>query len=278
MNSPTNVDLLALETEIQQSGEISAQDVLALRRSAYKDGEIKKDEADLVLRLNRLARNADPAWDQFYVEALTDYFYWQRDDSAQLDEKDAELLISWISEDGRVDDRNEIKLLINIMSRSKGCPERLRHFVLNAIKESVLHSGEALYDNGVRQPGVVDEDDVTMIRSVIYGLGSEGGIAISKAEAELLFEINGQTATSKNTPSWQQLFVKAVTMFLLYKGDSPEEIDEDEAFWLESQIAEGRSCYRNEVALFDYLENETGGLPPRLQSLRHRLQAAQAAA
>ena len=67
-----------LETEVLSSGSISAEGVLALRRAIYGDGEIKHDEADFLFHLNQKSGQNDPTWDEFYVEALTDYFVWKR--------------------------------------------------------------------------------------------------------------------------------------------------------------------------------------------------------
>ena len=255
-----------LEKDIIAKGRITAEDVLALRRAVYEDGEIQKAEADFIFRLNRNSSDADPAWDSFYVEALSDFFFWQRGPSSSLSEEDANLLIQWISEDQRIDDHNELKLLVNIMSRSQGSPESLKVFVLEAIKDSVLTSNR------------IDQDDIAIIKNVIYGPASEGGIGICREEAELLFQLNNATKSSDNVADWKVLFVKATAMHLLYRGNSPETIDEVEAQWLVGQIEESRSDHSNEIDLLDYVIKEAEKVHPLVTTLHDRLSRAQAAA
>ena len=62
--------------------------------------------------------------------------------------------------------------------------------MLDAVRHSVLHSRQALYGQTERKPGVIDAADVEVIRKLVYGLGGQSGMAISAAEAALLFELN----------------------------------------------------------------------------------------
>ncbi|MEM7221484.1 MAG: hypothetical protein AAF495_00805 [Pseudomonadota bacterium] len=278
MNSTPSQSLTGLEKDIVAKGKITAEDVLALRRAVYQDGEIKRAEADFIFRLNRNCAEADPAWDSFYVEALSDYFFWQRGPRSTLSDEDAGVLIQWINEDQKIDDHNELKLLVNIMSRSQGSPDSLKVFVLDALKDSVLNSDQAIGGGGARLPGAIDQDDIDIIRKVIYGPASEGGIGICREEAELLFQLNNATKGADNVADWKQLFVKAIAMHLLYRGNSPEMIDEDEAQWLADQIDESGSDHGNEIDLLDYVIQEAEKVHPLIPELHKRLSRAQAAA
>ena len=62
-----------LEAEILGDGWISPDDVLKLRREIYREGGIGRDEAAFLFHLNRRNVAADPAWTEFYLEALTDF-------------------------------------------------------------------------------------------------------------------------------------------------------------------------------------------------------------
>ena len=95
-----------------------------------------------------------------------------------------------------------------------------------------------------------------MIRRLIYGSGSQRGIAVSRAEAEFLFELNRATAGADNDPAWRDLFVKAITMHVLYGGDSPDRVDEQEAAWLSGQIGADGDDHANEQALLAYPKQE----------------------
>ena len=58
--------------------------------------------------------------------------------------------------------------------------------------------------------GVVTAEDVAMLRRVLYAFGGDGNIAITMAEAEVLFAIDEATAGADNHPDWPALFVQAI--------------------------------------------------------------------
>jgi hypothetical protein len=260
--------LSALENEVMSDRRLSAQDVLKLRRAIYQNGTIDRSKAAFLFHLNRRAWNSDAAWAEFYVEALTDYFYWREGSDSRLTGEAERMLMEWIGPADRIDDGTELRLLLNLMFRTNGCSEQFRGYVLGAVRHSVLHSSHALYGHLERTPGVIDAADVEVIRRLIYGMGSQSGIAISCVEAEFLFELNKATAGAPNAPAWRDLFVKAVTMYLLFAGDSPDRVDEAEAHWLIAQI--GGAPHDNERALLAYLKRE-GSLHPLLAPLCQRL-------
>ena len=250
--------LASIESKIRQSGRISADDVLALRRAIYQDGSIGRDEADFLLELNRQSRGDDPAWAEFYVEALTDFLYWREGSDSVLTEDAERMLMDWIGPADSIDDGTELRLLLRLMFRSNGSSETFRSYVLDAVRHSVLHSRQALYGHSERTPGAIDAADVEVIRKLVYGLAGQSGMAIGAAEAEFLFELNRATAGAANAPGWRDLFVKAVTMHLLFAGDSPDRIDAAEAHWLLAQIRPDQANLDNERALLAYLQREAG--------------------
>jgi hypothetical protein len=263
--------LAGLEAEIRENGWINADHVLRLRRAVYQDGGINRDKAALLFRLNRRSLTADPAWAEFYVEALTDFFYWRNGSESVLTEDAERMLFEWLGGRPAVDDPTELRLLLNLIFRTNGCSERFRSFVLKAVEHSVLHSDHALFGHADRRPGAIDKADVEVIRRLIYGSGSQRGIGISRAEAEFLFDLNRATAGADNDSAWRDLFVKAITMHVLYGGDSPDRVDEQEAIWLSGQIEAYQDDHANDRALLAYLRREATSLHPLLEPLYQRL-------
>jgi hypothetical protein len=266
--------LASIEAKIRQSGRITADHVLALRRAIYQKRAIDRAGAEFLLHLNRQTRGDDPAWAEFYVEALTDFFYWREGSESALTEDAERLLLDNHGQpDGMVDDPTELRLLLSLIFRTTGSSERFRAFVLAAVERSVLHSDHALFGHAERRPGAIDRADVEVIRRLVYGTGGQRGIAVSRTEAEFLFALNRATAGAANHPSWREVFVKAITMHLLYGGESPDCVDAGEAAWLIGQIGSGAGDHANERALLAYLEQEATSLDPSLAPLQARLAA-----
>jgi hypothetical protein len=265
-------DLAALEAEIRKVGRIGADHVLQLRRAIYRNGSIGREEAEFLFRLNRQSRGDDPAWAEFYVEALTDFFYWREGSDSQLTADAEQMLFEWIGRHPAVEDPTELRLLLNLIFRTNACSEPFRALVQKAVERSVLQSEHALFGHSERRPGAIDKADVEVIRRLVYGTGSQNGLAISRAEAEFLFALNRATTGADNDPAWRELFVKAITMHLLFGGDSPERVDEDEAAWLIDQMGAGAIDHANERALLAYLKQEAASLHPLLAPLYQRLE------
>ena len=184
---------------------------------------------------------------------------------------DAErMLMDWIGPAAAIDDGTELRLLLSLVFRTNGSSEAFRAYVLEAVRHRVLHSSRALYGQAGRRPGVIDAADVEVIRKLVYGLGGQSGMAISAAEAGFLFELEHATAGAPNVPAWRELFVKAITMHLLFAGNSPDRIDEAEARWLIEQIRGDKAHLDNERALLVYLKQEAE-LHPLLLPLCERL-------
>ena len=256
--------------EVAADGRIGADDVLRLRRAIYGEGGIDREKAAALFRLNRDHKSHDPAWAEFYVEALCDFFYWREGSDSVLTEDAERMLMDWIGPADAIDDGTELYLLLRLIFRTNGSSEAFRAYVLEAVRHSVLHSNQALYGYAGRRPGAIDAADVEVIRKLVYGLGGQSGMAISRAEAEFLFDLQHATAGAANAPAWRDLFVKAITMHLLFAGDSPDRIDEPEAHWLLAQIRPDQPNLDNERALLAYLRQEAG-LHPLLLPLCERL-------
>ncbi len=228
-----------LVEQIIDRGSIGAEDVIGLRREVFGDDIVDRSEAEALFRLDQECKTKDPAWTEFYVDALTDYFVWKTEPSKYVSEENAQFLIEHIMKDGRVDGITELELLINIAHWAQSCPEQLVLFVLEAVRDSVLNPGTAAYGCG-RRPGVIDAVDVAIIQRVIYGGGGEGGFTVSRQEAELLFELNNATVEAENAETWRDLFVKAVANYVMFPRGAPVVPDARKALRREAWLADRR--------------------------------------
>jgi len=104
--------------------------------------------------------------------------------------------------------------------------------------------------------GVIDEAEVKQLREVLYADGK-----IDKEEAEFLFELNDAVSGEDNHPSWEALFVEAMTSFLLEDETSPGEIDDEEAKWLLAKIQGDGQLDKTEKALLDHLKAKSKNFP-----------------
>jgi uncharacterized membrane protein YqhA len=90
---------------------------------------------------------------------------------------------------------------------------------LNELKKAIFANGK------------IDDEDVKQLREAIFANGG-----ISKEKAEFLFEIKDSVSRKKMHKDLENLFVEAITSFLLEDEESPGEIDDSEAKWLRAKI------------------------------------------
>jgi hypothetical protein len=106
---------------------------------------------------------------------------------------------------------------VKVLDRAKLSPVKLVRFALEQVKLAVTvgdgYLGHAR-SNRRLSPGVIGEVEVELIRRILYAFGGDGNIAVTRQEAEVLFDINDATAEASNDPAWSDLFVKALANFL----------------------------------------------------------------
>lgn len=110
--------------------------------------------------------------------------------------------------------------------------------------------------------GIIDTEEVKTIKSVIYEDGK-----IDKDEADFLFELNDAVSGKNNASEWKDLFVDAITAFVLEDEVSPNEIDSDEADYLYNQIKGDGQVDDIERTLLENIKAKAKNFPEKLASL-----------
>src|SRR5262245_40454760 len=196
--------------EIKARGSIKDVDVLMLRRAYYEDGSISAEEAETILALNDACPVQDPAWADCFVETITDFIVEQAEPEGYLTQENAQWLIRHIAKDGQIGSKTELELLLNVLDKARWVPQSLVRFALDQVKEAIVDNGGPLRVGKARGVPSVGEAEVDLLRRILYSFGGDGNIAVTQAEASVLFDIDTATAAADNHPSWSDLFVKAI--------------------------------------------------------------------
>ncbi len=197
--------------EIVRRGSIKDVDVLRLRSVFHYDGLISAAEAEALLELNEACPVQDPAWPAFFIETLTDYVVNQAAPEGYLTAESAKWLMERVAKDGMVARKTELDLIVNILDNSRWSPVSLSRFALRQVKRAVVDGDGPLRAGQVVEKGKISEPEVELVRRILYAFGGDGNVAVTRAEAEVLFEINDAIADPEANPAWTDLFVKAVT-------------------------------------------------------------------
>jgi len=227
------------EAALNAGARMSAEDVLALRRSVWPDGSVSDTEASALFDLNRVARDAGPEWTDFFVEAMTEYVVNQRPPRSYVDEAAATWLIGEIERDGAAAGAADLALVVKVLETALNCPESLKTWALGRIEAAVL-TGEGPTRSGPPRPNVVDEAEVALLRRIVFAAAGEGACKVGAEEAEMLWRLKDSCLAGDNAPGWKTLFVQAVGNHLMaYSAYRP--LERDEAARLEAFVGDHRS-------------------------------------
>jgi hypothetical protein len=189
--------------------ELTAEDALALRRIIYGDDAfVSRDEAETLFKLNTDAGALSPEWRALFVEAMTDYVVGEEEPVGYVDQAKADWLIAQVKAAGRIR-TDEVEMLIHVLEQADETPTALSNFVLGTLKAMALWKLKHGYAFGPR--------DVERLRRALYAKGGEANIAVTRHEAELLFDINDALAGGPVDASWTELFKRAVANAVLYE-------------------------------------------------------------
>ncbi len=195
---------------IMMRGSIKDIDVLDLRKAFYGDQNITADEAQLLFSVNKASPVQDPAWAPFFVEAITDFIVNQAQPEGYVTAENAAWLIARCSANGSVHSRLEFEVLVHVLERARWSPESLVKFALEQVRTAVIDGDGPLRADSLLSKKHVSAAEVDLLRNIVFAFGGDGNVAITRSEAEILFDINAAIDGEESNPAWTDFFVKAV--------------------------------------------------------------------
>ncbi|MEQ1930753.1 MAG: hypothetical protein ABL957_09490, partial [Parvularculaceae bacterium] len=196
-------------------GFVSAADVLFLRRMAFKDGVVSTEELDALFTLAGRAPDGDPEWGQFFEEAACDFYLNEEEPKGYFTSGEFETLKARVTRDGATASGIELRLMVKLLENAAETPPDMRAFVGDQMRQRFLREGG------------VARSQVDLLRRFIFAKGGEGNIDVTRAEAELLLDLNDASGGVGNDPSWTELFVKSLAAHMMahsgYRALSREE-------------------------------------------------------
>ena len=86
---------------------------------------------------------------------ITDYLVEQAPPQGYLTAENAQWLIERIGQDGRVDSKTELELLVNVLDKARWAPQSLVRFALEQVKDAVVSGTGPLRSGKKLEPGIV---------------------------------------------------------------------------------------------------------------------------
>lgn len=205
---------------IGADGVVSAEEVLTLRRRIFKDGVVSDAEVDALIALAARVRDGAPEWRDYFAEAIADHFIRQPA-SPTPQHQDALTEQGWTrlkTKVASVADASAafkgfiLDALVTLSEKASQTPDDFGESVAAGFRDAVLLKADGAH---------LTAADVTLLSRLVFAAGGDGRVAITRAEAEFLFDLADATAHGANAPEWPDFFATAVANHLLASVASP---------------------------------------------------------
>ena len=101
-------------------------------------------------------------------------------------------------------------------------------------------------------------EDALALRRILYG----GDIAVTTAEAEALFKLNADAGTLSR--EWRDLFVEAMTDYVVRQAAPAGYVDQAKADWLVAQVKAAGRIREDEIEMLIHVLEEADETPSAL--------------
>lgn len=264
----TSSPLAHLLASLKTAPRLTADDALAVRRLVFADNAVAPQEIEALIALDEAVADRDARWTELFVEALTDFVVRQQAPAGYVDERQSAWLIDLISRDGRVKTDSELEALVHVLETATAAPSSLVVFALAQVKAAVLDGAGPLARGGQADPSRVTAGEVALLRRILHAAAGDDNLAVTRAEAEILFDINDASRGAENDPAWLDLFSKALAAsVMMVSGYEPlprAEAARQEA-WL-------RAPEGGVSGVADFIGKMFGAVPAAASSPRAALQ------
>jgi hypothetical protein len=212
--------MLALIDQLAADGRVTAEEALSVRRVVFPDGMVSRGEAEALFHLNERVNGDDPAWEACFVEAIGDHLTLGHDLPGHVTDEGAAWLESRITRDGVIERATELELLLKLLERADSCPPRLHELARDFVSRAVLSGKGYEGRDPALVPGQIGAIELDLIRRTLFAASGAGDLAVTRAEAEWLFEIDAAAEGYAHVTGWRDLFVSAIMNHLFAAGPS----------------------------------------------------------
>lgn len=217
-------------------GYISAEEVLALRRDVFADGVVSAEELDAMFALGERAPNGDREWRMFFSEVLADFYLREEEPQGYFTPDEFSTLRERITRDDDQASQLELNLLVELIEKAKQTAPGLSEFTADQFRRYFAKPDTS----------APNAEETALVKRFIFAAGGAGHVAVTRPEAELIFDINDAVRDKAPDPAWADLFVTAIVNHLkAHIGYS--SISRDHAISLETEDPDDGPAHEHTV-------------------------------
>jgi hypothetical protein len=215
-------ELPALVASIARGGRVTAEDIRNLQDHLFGDMLVEEEEAEWLFLIDRACAVKAPEWSGFFFESVVSVVVHQLVPRGQLDEAKASWLLGCVAPGGVICTFNALEALVRIIETASAAPTPLAAFALREVGAAVLEGRGPLAGQHRHRPGAIGEIEAEFVRRILCARGLHQ--RLSRAEAEILFQLNDRSAEEDNAAIWSDLFVASLVSFLMPAGEDRHDL------------------------------------------------------
>ncbi len=200
--------------EIRARGSIRSGDVAHLRQAMQDDPTVTDEDAEALLELEAHCAIKISAWSPFFIETLADYLVNQVKPEGYIAAEKAVWLKERITCDGLIESSTALELLTAVIERARWSPPSLVRLALDQVRRAVTTGVGPLRSGQTLESGAISQAEIDLLIRMLSAFG-KSGIPITRAEADILIDINQSIVADKNSQAWTRFYVAAVSNAML---------------------------------------------------------------
>lgn len=201
--------------ESMRDGAFSDDEVRGVRRALYGERAEIGEAFILLYEADQRRRSHSGEWSRLFVEAALEVALRETPPQGYFPPDKAQRVMDALGERGELRSDTVLEALVAIVEKAEEVPVAFSAYVLRRLKQAVVYS-DGITASGERlTPGVIGLPELKLIQRVVWGAGAEGRLAVSREEAEALFDIADATAGAANCADWESFFAGAVGNYLI---------------------------------------------------------------
>src|SRR5450755_3465090 len=172
---------------------VATADLVQLRRERNPGQAISRAEAEALLALDRMQKNSAASWRDFIADAIADHLMSAEPAGIITPEK-ADWLIATLAPAGVIETVTAIEALLRAMEAAREVPSLLAVFAIGQLQAAIIKGEGPAIGPRAHFSRVVDGEDTALLYRILVAAGGAGGVAVSREEAEALFDLHDATA------------------------------------------------------------------------------------
>lgn len=199
----------------QGSKRIDASDVVSLLREVYPEGIKGRNEAEALIAFDREFADPAPEWRGFLADAIADHLLRRAEPFGALTQEKAEWLVGQIAPHGRIATARGLETLLHTLEQAQAAPVWPAVFALNEFRLEIIAGEGPAMERRPHLSRMIDREDVTLLRRILACCPATRAAALTREEADALFDLHDIVAGADNDPAFDDLFFRAIASYLM---------------------------------------------------------------